>query len=708
MSVVGSLGGFDYTTLSFEDIMTMEELLQEFGGLDAFSGSQDLIDLLGFDQGDLTCDVSQCSSQLATCLATAAVVDGVQGEVEDALKDLLGESAVNDLLDLFGGGGSTPSVDESDTNTIVKCSTCSIDCAMKGSKSECQTCFSKSECSSCDTSVCSFSDFDFDFSFRALNQEAKPKPKPHLRAALKFALMPRGARRLQTPQFDVPYLDELIDSMSSGSPASCDCYSKFQQCVAKDCTLMDLVGAASGICPSTCGGSCILDFEALADVQRWVDGIINWSPEDTEEPNEDTEEPNEDSDSTDPGESDPEADSDGTNTDSPQPVDCQLMDTYNAFGECSVPCGKGVRVATKKIAVLPKNGGKACEDLPGYFVSVECNMEECPEETDSCANRKRDGDETGIDCGGPTCSTCLEGLSCKQDTDCGDGAQCFNLPVEVTGLGGRRCISNTAADAIDSSESLFVSHKIKFEDALVSSFSTTARETFRTTIAQVLGLSVDGSMVHIVSARPEVDAAGRSYLTVDYIILVEGADALAASAAQVSKERITNSQELLSSSLTSSMRTALPTMRSAEVSAEAAVSTGTSTTLESTQNNSPANPDNGQPKDDSSSNYLAIAIGGSAVVLAAAIVIAAVLLRRRRNSGAPTAPRSSWEECDSKSNNSSTASLETVTGEDLSPIQKRNPMLTVPKRAVAYPPTAGASHPYALTAEHYAGAPKSP
>ena len=58
----------------------------------------------------------------------------------------------------------------------------------------------------------------------------------------------------------------------------------------------------------------------------------------------------------------------------------------------------------------------------GFGVHL-CATASCPlaAPIDACSDRKRDGNETDIDCGGGTCSTCAAGLTCSGPTDCETG-----------------------------------------------------------------------------------------------------------------------------------------------------------------------------------------------------------------------------------------------------------------------------------------------
>jgi len=45
----------------------------------------------------------------------------------------------------------------------------------------------------------------------------------------------------------------------------------------------------------------------------------------------------------------------------------------------------------------------------------------------TCGDRVRDAEETAVDCGGPACGACGDGLGCLQDTDC-QSANCWRAP----------------------------------------------------------------------------------------------------------------------------------------------------------------------------------------------------------------------------------------------------------------------------------------
>ncbi|HPY19976.1 MAG TPA: hypothetical protein PLM08_19970, partial [Polyangiaceae bacterium] len=75
------------------------------------------------------------------------------------------------------------------------------------------------------------------------------------------------------------------------------------------------------------------------------------------------------------------------------------------------------------------NGGNVCD---GEGACVECmKASDCPNNDDlcvdkqcvpaSCGNQKLDPGETDVDCGGPDCAPCADGLKCLEGDDCKSG-----------------------------------------------------------------------------------------------------------------------------------------------------------------------------------------------------------------------------------------------------------------------------------------------
>jgi len=85
-------------------------------------------------------------------------------------------------------------------------------------------------------------------------------------------------------------------------------------------------------------------------------------------------------------------------------------------------CGTGcdVFLPAKGGADQPCLGGGVCDD---GLVCVEgaCQAEEAAPPAAVCGNGLQDGDETDTDCGGSECEPCGLGLSCGEDRDCSSG-----------------------------------------------------------------------------------------------------------------------------------------------------------------------------------------------------------------------------------------------------------------------------------------------
>ncbi len=101
------------------------------------------------------------------------------------------------------------------------------------------------------------------------------------------------------------------------------------------------------------------------------------------------------------------------------PGDCYFSMCQGAMCEVSLVASKGTACAT--------NGGKLCDgngNCLGCLSTSDCSDQ--PNTTcvagfcqkDGCANGTMDGQETGVDCGGPTCAKCANGGGCDAPCDC--------------------------------------------------------------------------------------------------------------------------------------------------------------------------------------------------------------------------------------------------------------------------------------------------
>lgn len=94
-------------------------------------------------------------------------------------------------------------------------------------------------------------------------------------------------------------------------------------------------------------------------------------------------------------------------------------------------------------------GGPSCPDCAngdGCLVNADCSSGFCNTTTDvcaqpSCSDGFSNGDETGIDCGGPTCGDCSDGQACTIDGDCQSGACIGSVCSQING-----CSLATAQD----------------------------------------------------------------------------------------------------------------------------------------------------------------------------------------------------------------------------------------------------------------------
>jgi hypothetical protein len=57
-------------------------------------------------------------------------------------------------------------------------------------------------------------------------------------------------------------------------------------------------------------------------------------------------------------------------------------------------------------------------------ISTWCDLQTLVCITDHCTDHRTDGDEGDVDCGGPTCPSCLPGQHCNSSADCQSGHFC--------------------------------------------------------------------------------------------------------------------------------------------------------------------------------------------------------------------------------------------------------------------------------------------
>ena len=94
-------------------------------------------------------------------------------------------------------------------------------------------------------------------------------------------------------------------------------------------------------------------------------------------------------------------------------VSNQCLDHRLDGAETDVDCGGGT---CPTCAV-----GKMCT-LDGDCTTMACDYVTSRCVTSRCFDQRKDGNETDIDCGGGTCTTCANGLKCIADTDCTSNA----------------------------------------------------------------------------------------------------------------------------------------------------------------------------------------------------------------------------------------------------------------------------------------------
>ena len=120
------------------------------------------------------------------------------------------------------------------------------------------------------------------------------------------------------------------------------------------------------------------------------------------------------------------------------PVDCALGG-WGPWGSCTRTCGGGIQYQERPVTAHPQHNGAAC---PSTRQSQPCNPVACPPE-DSCSDAVKNGNEIGVDCGGP-CPPCV---SCGPPAEAG---YVFSCSSEVHLHGAGLCPASCAAGYIAS------------------------------------------------------------------------------------------------------------------------------------------------------------------------------------------------------------------------------------------------------------------
>ncbi|UQA59082.1 hypothetical protein [Polyangium aurulentum] len=122
-------------------------------------------------------------------------------------------------------------------------------------------------------------------------------------------------------------------------------------------------------------------------------------------------------------------------------------DAYNDGNECTVEmCAGGMLMQTAKAQGEACAGG-VCDGAGkcvGCLSDAECGLNKCIEGKcvpETCGNMMKDLTETDVDCGGPACAPCADGLLCSVSTHCKSGV--------CTSVGGapKTCQPATCMDA---------------------------------------------------------------------------------------------------------------------------------------------------------------------------------------------------------------------------------------------------------------------
>ncbi len=83
---------------------------------------------------------------------------------------------------------------------------------------------------------------------------------------------------------------------------------------------------------------------------------------------------------------------------------------------CCVPCMYVLNCP------LGSNGDPCEQDTDCAFDACDAVSHECV--SDQCEDRRQDGQESDVDCGGPNCNSCFVGQRCQSNFDCQSGHLC--------------------------------------------------------------------------------------------------------------------------------------------------------------------------------------------------------------------------------------------------------------------------------------------
>ncbi len=85
-------------------------------------------------------------------------------------------------------------------------------------------------------------------------------------------------------------------------------------------------------------------------------------------------------------------------------------------------CGDGKCAAAEKCGCIDDCKGTVCDDGNAETYDDLCTAGgKCEGKTPNCMDKLENGKETDVDCGGPLCPKCANGLDCIEDNDCQSG-----------------------------------------------------------------------------------------------------------------------------------------------------------------------------------------------------------------------------------------------------------------------------------------------
>ena len=133
-----------------------------------------------------------------------------------------------------------------------------------------------------------------------------------------------------------------------------------------------------------------------------------------------------------------------------------------------------------------------CPDDPLKLAPGSCGCGNvCDADGPTCSDRRMNGNETDVDCGGPVCGACDEGMLCSKNSDCGSGFACA-----VQADGDNRCAT---VDDGRRAQGTYVRCRITFHGTVAhDQFRGALRRLIRKWLAWLLNIDMKYIVIHRV------------------------------------------------------------------------------------------------------------------------------------------------------------------------------------------------------------------